>query len=35
MEKGYQLQFGTDTCIIKDKEGKLLGIGTRTRASVF
>ena len=35
MDKGYQLQFGNDTCIIKDKEGKLLGIGTRTRGNVF
>ena len=35
MEKGYQLQFGNDVCIIKNKEGKLLGIGTRTRGNVF
>ena len=35
MEKGYQLQFGTDICIIKNKEGKLLGTNTRTRGNVF
>ena len=35
MDKFYQLQFGNDTCIIKNKEGKLLGTGTRTRGNVF
>ena len=35
MDKGYQLQFGNDICIIKNKEGKLLGIGTKTRGNVF
>ena len=35
MDKGYQLQFGNDTCIIKNKEGKLLGTSTRTRGNVF
>ena len=35
IDKGYQLQFGNDTCIIKDKEGKLLGTGTRTKGNVF
>ena len=35
MEKGYQLQFGNDTCIIKNKEGKLLGTGTKARGNVF
>ena len=35
MDKGYQLQFGNDTCIIKKKEGKILGTGTRTRGNVF
>ena len=34
-DKGYQLQFGNDTCIIKKKEGKLLGTSTRTRGNVF
>ena len=35
MDKGYQLQFGNNTCIIKNKEGKLLGTGTKTRGNVF
>ena len=35
MDKHYQLQFGNDTCIIKDKEGKFLGTGTRSRGNVF
>ena len=35
MDKGYQLQFGNDTCIIKNKEGKLLGTGKKTRGNVF
>ena len=35
MDKGYQLHFGNDTCIIKNKEGKLLGTSTRTRGNVF
>ena len=35
MDKGYQLQFGNDTCIIKKNEGKLVGISTRTRGNVF
>ena len=35
VDKGYQLQFGNDTCIIKDKEGRLLGTSTRTRGNVF
>lgn len=35
MDKGHQLQFGNDTCIIKNKEGKLLGTGIRTRGNLF
>ena len=35
VDKGYQLQFGKYTCIIKDKDGKLIGIGTRTKVNVF
>ena len=35
VDKGYQLQFGNDTCIIKDKEGRFLGTSTRTRGNVF
>ena len=35
VDKGYQLQFGNNTCTIKDKEVKLHGIGTRTRGNVF
>ena len=35
VDKGYQLQFGNDTCTIKDKEGKFLGTSTRTRVNVF
>ena len=35
VEKGYQLQFTKKTCIIKDKDGKVTGIRTRSRSSVF
>ena len=35
MDKGDQLQFGNDTCIIKNKKGKLLGTRTKTRGNVF
>ena len=35
VDKGYQLQFGNDTCIIKDKEGKFLSTSTRTRDNLF
>ena len=35
MDKDYQLQFGNHTCIIKDKEGKLLGTHTRTMGNAF
>ena len=35
MDKGYQLQFGNNTCVIKNKEGKLFGIGKRTKGNVF
>ena len=29
------LQFTEKTCIIKDKDGKLIGIGTRTKGNIF
>ena len=35
VDKGYQLQFGNDTHIIKYKEGKLLSTSTITRSNVF
>ena len=35
VDNGYQLQFGNDTCTIKEKEGKFLGTGTRTKGDVF
>ena len=35
VDKGYQLQFGNDTCIIKDKQGKLLGTGTELEVIYF
>ena len=35
MDKVYQLQFGNDTCIIKDKEEKPLGTRTRARGDIF
>ena len=35
MDKGYQLHFGNDTCIINEKEGKMLGTSTRTRGNVL
>ena len=34
-DKGYLLQFIEKTCIIKDKEGKLIRTRTRSRANVF
>ena len=35
VDMGYQLQFGNDTWTIKDKKGKFLGLGTRTKGNVF
>ena len=35
VEKGYQLQFTEKTCMIKDIDGKIDGIGTRSRGNVF
>ena len=35
VEKGYQLQFIEKTCIIKDKVGKLISTGIRTRGNIF
>ena len=35
MDKVYQLQFGNATCIIKNKEGKLLGTSKKTRGNVL
>ena len=35
VDKGYQLQFIEKTCMIKDKYGKVIGIGTRSRGDVF
>ena len=35
VDKGYQLQFTEKTYIIKDKDGKLIDTGTRSRGNVF
>ena len=35
VDKGYQLQLGNDTCIIKDKKCKVLGTSTITKGNVF
>lgn len=35
VDKGYQLHFTKMTYIIKDKDGKLIGIGTRIIGNVF
>ena len=35
MDKGYQLQFSKKTCTIKDRDGRIIGIGTRSRSNVF
>ena len=35
MDKGYQLQFIEKTCIIKDRDGKLIGTGIRSKGYVF
>ena len=35
VDKGYQLQFTKDTCIIKDKDRKMIETNTRSRGNVF
>ena len=35
VDKDYQLQFTEKTCTIKDKDGKMIGIGTRSKGNVF
>ena len=35
VDKGYQLQFTKKTCIIKNRYGKLIGIGKRSIGNVF
>ena len=35
VDKGYQLKFTEKTYIIKDRYGKLIGIGTRSIGNVF
>ena len=35
VDKGYQLQCIEKTCIIKYKDVKLIGTGTRSRVNVF
>lgn len=35
MDKGYQLQFIEKSSIIKDRDGNIIGIGTRSRGNVF
>ena len=35
MDKGYQLLFIEKTCTIKDKYGKMIGTGKRTKGNVF
>ena len=30
VDKGYQLQFTEKTCMIKDKDGKVIGTGTKS-----
>ena len=35
MDKGYLLKFTKKTCTIKEKYGKIIGIGTRSRVNVF
>ena len=35
VDKGYHLKFTENTCIIKYKDGKVIGIGTRSRGNVF
>ena len=35
VDKGYQLQFADKTCTFKDKEGNIVGTGTRSKGNVF
>ena len=35
VDKGYQLQFIENTCMIKDRDGKVIGTRTRSRGNVF
>lgn len=35
VDRGYQLQFIEKTYMIKDKDGKAIGIGTSSRGNVF
>ena len=35
VNKGYQLQFTEKTCMIKDKDGKVIGKRIRSRGNVF
>lgn len=35
VDKGYQLQFTEKMCTIKDKDGKMIGTGIRSRGNVF
>lgn len=35
VEKGYQSQFTKKPCIIKDRDGKMIGTGTRSRGNLF
>ena len=35
VDKGYQLQFTKKTCMIRDKDGKIIGIGTKSTVNVF
>ena len=35
VDKDYQLQFMKKICMIKDKYGKVIGIGTRYRGNIF
>ena len=35
VDKSYQLQFTEKTCMIRDKDKKVIGIGTRSRGNIF
>ena len=35
VDKGYHLHFTEKTCMIRDKDGKIIGKGTRFRYNVF
>ena len=35
VDKSYQLQFIEKTCMIRDKDGKVIGIGRKSRGNVF